>query len=64
MNRITGEIEQKMKKHTWLANQQGKSYNMVNGYVQSRQQPRIEVLYESVKILSFIAKKLLVHNEI
>jgi putative transcriptional regulator len=34
-----------------LAEQLGKSYNMVNGYVQNRQQPRLEVLFEIAKIL-------------
>ena len=41
---LTGE------KQTWLAEQLGKSYNMVNGYVQNRQQPRLEVLFESANI--------------
>ncbi len=39
------------KKQTRLAEQLGKSYNMVNGYVQNRQQPRLEVLFEIAKIL-------------
>ncbi|RLW68243.1 MAG: transcriptional regulator [spirochete symbiont of Stewartia floridana] len=29
----------------------GKSYNMANGYVQRRQQPRLEVLCEIARIL-------------
>ena len=43
MNRIKEVLEEKGIKQTWLAEQLGKSYNMVNGYVQNRQQPRIEV---------------------
>jgi transcriptional regulator with XRE-family HTH domain len=34
-----------------LAEQLGKSYNMVNSYVQNRQQPRLEVLNDIAKIL-------------
>ncbi|MCG8322072.1 MAG: helix-turn-helix domain-containing protein [Cytophagales bacterium] len=34
-----------------MAEKLGKSYNMVNGYVQNRKQPRLEVLYEIAKIL-------------
>ncbi len=44
MNRIKKVLEEKGIKQTWLAEQLGKSYNMVNGYVQNRQQPRLEVL--------------------
>lgn len=42
--------EEKGMKKTWLAERLGKSYNMVNSYVQNRQQPRLEVLYEIAKI--------------
>ena len=51
MNRIKAVLEDKGIKQTWLNEQLGKSYNMVNGYVQNRQQPRLEVLYEIAKIL-------------
>ncbi len=44
--------------------QLGKSYNMVNAYVQNRQQPRIEVLYEIAEILGVNVKELLIDNEI
>ena len=59
MNRIKEVLEEKGIKQTWLAEQLGKSYNMVNGYVQNRQQPRLEVLYEIAKILEVNAKDLL-----
>ncbi len=49
MNRIKEVLEEKGIKQTWLAEKLGKSYNMVNSYVQNRQQPRLEVLYEIVK---------------
>ena len=59
MNRIKEALEEKGIKQTWLAEQLGKSYNMVNGYVQNRQQPRLEVLYEIANILKIDVKELL-----
>ena len=56
MNRIKEVLEDKGIKQTWLAEKLGKSYNMVNGYVQNRQQPRLEVLYEIAKILDVEVK--------
>ncbi|WP_286971938.1 helix-turn-helix domain-containing protein [Flavobacterium sp. UBA4854] len=60
MNRIKEILEQKGIKQTWLAEQLGKSYNIVNGYVQNRQQPRLEVLYDIAKILDVSVKELLI----
>ena len=51
MNRIKEVLEEKGIKQVWLAEKLGKSYNMVNGYVQNRKQPRLEVLYEIARIL-------------
>lgn len=59
MNRIKEILEEKGIKQTWLAEQLGKSYNMVNGYVQNRQQPRLEVLFEIAEILGVKPKDLL-----
>ena len=59
MNRIKEVLEEKGIKQTWLAEQLGKSYNMVNGYAQNRQQPRLEVLYEIARILNVTPKDLL-----
>jgi len=59
MNRIKEVLEEKGVKQTWLAVQLGKSYNMVNGYVQNRQQPRLEVLFEIAKILGVKPQELL-----
>ena len=39
------------------------SYNMVNGYVQNRQQPRLEVLSEIATILEVDIKELIVSNK-
>ena len=60
MNRIKQVLKEKGIKQKWLAEKLGKSYNMVNGYVQNRQQPRLEVLYEIAKILEVEVKDLLV----
>lgn len=52
MNRIKEVLEEKEIKQTWLDEQIGKSYNMVNNYVQNRQQqqPKPEILFEIAKI--------------
>jgi len=63
MNRIKEVLEEKGIKQTWLAEQLGKSYNMVNGYVQNRQQPRLEVLYEIASILNIEVTELLVKSK-
>ena len=64
MNRIKEVLDRKGIKQTWLAEQLGKSYNMVNSYVQNRQQPRLEVLYEIADILEIDAKELLQSNKV
>ena len=63
MNRIKEVLKEKGVKQIWLADKLGKSYNMVNGYVQNRRQPSIECLYEIAEILNISAKELLVENE-
>lgn len=63
MNRIKEVLEEKKITQTWLAEQLGKSYNMVNAYVQNRQQPRLEVLFEIANILKIDVKELLKTNE-
>ena len=63
MNRIKEVLEERGIKQIWLAEKLGKSYNMVNGYVQNRQQPRLEVLYEIADILKIDAKELLKTNK-
>lgn len=64
MNRIKEVLEQKGIKQVWLAEQLGKSYNMVNSYVQNRRQPSIEDLYKIANILDVEAKDLLVEKEV
>ena len=45
-----------------VAEKLGKSYNMVNGYVQNRQQPRLEVLNDIAEILDVDIKELIVSS--
>lgn len=59
MNRIKEVLQEKGITQTWLAEQLGKSYNMVNAYVQNRQQPRLEVLFEIARILEVDVRELL-----
>ncbi len=59
MNRIKEVLEQKGVTQTWLSEKLGKSYNMVNSYVQNRRQPSIEILYEIAEILNVDPRKLL-----
>ncbi|WP_321289019.1 helix-turn-helix transcriptional regulator [uncultured Sunxiuqinia sp.] len=63
MNRIKEVLEEKGIKQTWLAEKLGKSYNMVNGYVQNRQQPRLEVLNEIADILNVDVRELIISNK-
>jgi putative transcriptional regulator len=59
MNRIKAVLQEKGVTQIWLAERLGKSYNMVNGYVQNRQQPRLEVLFEIAKIFEVDPKELI-----
>jgi transcriptional regulator with XRE-family HTH domain len=56
-------LENKGIKQTWLAEQLDKSYNMVNAYVQNRQQPRLEDLYKIAEILQVDIKELIISNK-
>ena len=64
MNCIKEVLENQGRSQRWLADKLGKSYNMVNAYVQNRQQPRIEILYEIADLLAIDVKDLLVSNKI
>ncbi len=63
MNRIKEILTEKGIKQTWLAEKLGKSFNMVNAYVQNRRQPSLEVLYKIADLLNVEAKDLLVTND-
>ncbi len=62
MNRIKKVLEEKGIKQVWLAEQLGKSYNMVNSYAQNRRQPSIEDLYRIAELLKVDARDLLIEN--
>ncbi|ADV47575.1 helix-turn-helix domain protein [Cellulophaga algicola DSM 14237] len=63
MNRIKEVLEEKGIKQIWLAEKLGKSYNMVNAYVQNRQQPRLEILMNIAEILDIDVKELIISNK-
>lgn len=62
MNRIKEALEEKGIKQVWLAEKLGKSFNMVNSYVQNRTQPSLEILYRIAEILEVNAKDLLIEK--
>ncbi|MDR1881426.1 MAG: helix-turn-helix transcriptional regulator [Prevotella sp.] len=63
MNRIKEILDEKGIKQTWLAEKLGKSFNMVNAYVQNRNQPPIEVLYKIAEILNVEVADLLISKK-
>jgi len=63
MNRIKDVLEQKGIKQKWLADQLGKSYNMLNYYAQNRRQPSLEDLYRIAEILDVEVKELLIERK-
>ncbi len=63
MNRIKEVLDKKGIKQTWLADQLGKSYNMVNGYVKNRRQPKLEILFEIAKLLDVGVKDLIIEEK-
>jgi putative transcriptional regulator len=66
MNRIKEVLEEKGIKQRWLCEKLGKSYTQVNGYVQNRNQPRLEVLFQIAKLLNVQPKDLIreINNKI
>jgi len=63
MNRIKEVLEKKGIKQIWLAEQMGKSYNMVNSYAQNRRQPSLEDLYKIAEILNVEVAVLLIERK-
>jgi len=64
MNRIKEVLKDKGKKQTWLSEELGKSYNMVNAYVQNRRQPSLELLYKIADVLNVNVTELLIKKTI
>lgn len=63
MNRIKDVLDRKGIKQIWLAEQLGKSYNMVHSYAQNKRQPSIDDLYKIAEILNVDVKELLISNK-
>ena len=63
MNRIKEVLDERGIKQTWLAELLGKSFNMVNSYVQNRRQPSLEVLYKIAEILKVDVKDLIISKK-
>ena len=59
ISRIELVLEQKEITQIWLAEKLSKSYNMVNGYVQNRKQPRLEVLNDIADVLDVDVRELI-----
>ena len=59
MNRIKEVLEEKGIKQTWLAEQLGKSFSMINAYASNRRQPNLELLFEIARILQVNPKDLI-----
>tara|TARA_R110002050_G_scaffold195593_1_gene330442 strand:- start:40353 stop:40544 length:192 start_codon:yes stop_codon:yes gene_type:complete len=63
MNRFITVVKEKKLTQTWLSDELGKRFNMVNSYVQNRRQPSLSNLYKMAKILKVSAKELLVEQD-
>lgn len=63
MNRIKEVLDEKGIKQVWLADKLGKSYNMVNSYVQNRRQPSLEILYQIAELLAVDVKDLIISKK-
>jgi putative transcriptional regulator len=63
MNGIKEVLHEQGRSQKWLAEKLGKSYNMVNSYVQNRQQPRLETLNKIAEILDVDVKDLILSSK-
>ena len=63
MNRIKEVLDEKGIKQTWLCEKLDKSYSQVNGYVQNRHQPRLEILFQIAEILEVSVKDLIAEEK-
>lgn len=63
MNRIKIILSQKGLKQTWLSEKLGKSYVVVNAYVQNRKQPSLSTLFEIADILNIDVRELINPNK-
>jgi transcriptional regulator with XRE-family HTH domain len=63
MNCIKQVLREKGIKQKWLSERLGKSYNMVNSYVQNRRQPSLEDLYKIAALLQVDVTDLIKKNK-
>ena len=63
MNRIKVVLEEKGIKQMGLAENHGKSYNVVNGYAQNRRQRRLEVLNAIALVLDVDLRELVIPSK-
>ena len=63
LNRIKDVLSAKQLTQILLCGQLGKSYNMVNSYVQYRRQPKLELMFELADVLNVDVKELIVSNK-
>lgn len=63
MNRIKEILQEKGIKQTWLAEKLGKSFNMINSYVQNRRQPSIKDLQRIAILLDVDFNTLLAFDQ-
>ena len=63
MNRIKEVLDEQGRSQKWLAKHINKSYNMVNAYVQNRQQPRLETLNRIADTLDVDVRQLIISNK-
>jgi putative transcriptional regulator len=52
LNRIKIILKEQGKSQKWLAEKMGKSYNMINSYVQNRRQPSLIDLFKIARLLN------------
>ena len=63
MNKIKEVLEAKGIKQTWLAEQLGKSFSIVNAYACNRRQPSLEQLFEIARSLNVDPKELIADKQ-
>lgn len=60
INRIKEALKEKGRTQTWLAQELGKTFRIVNDYCSNKVQPPLEVLYKIAELLEVSPKDLLI----
>ncbi len=63
MNRIKEILKEQGRSQTWLAEQIGKSYNVVTNYCNNHSQPSIPILNSISEVLDVDVRELLVSTK-